>query len=339
MHRTRIGREAARATVAALALTAPLLTATSATADPGTRYWSTWSSTGTEWEVPEEGARTNVPADGSTVGLRYAMVPRNAEEGRSPRATPDFATACAQTPAEWGRKRVAVVVDHGRPEESATPREEGLPEVEFTCASVASDATLERTIRESVEVEGSSGAVCAVDGHPSDGCSRNRVADADPAVLEATDEPVEASPRPEDTTGGGETDGGTDEEEEDATDDPTASEPSDDATDDEAKVGDEAAGGDEDKALPGTAQDPDARPSTGALVPWYGTAALLGLIGIGLWLLLRPLPTRPDGTTSGIRTVLARRSRSSRAEAPSRPDPTAGGSTSVRDGSPDDRTR
>lgn len=306
---------------ATVALVGPVALGGPAAADTGTRYWSSWTAGWEGWEVPEDGPRTAVPEDGSTVGVRYSLVPRDAGEGRQPRALPDFDSSCRDATWYEGMKRVAVVVDYGRGEEAPVARPDHLPQVETTCATVPVDFTTEQTLQSVLDVEDSGQGICAVNGHPSEGCSANLVADADSAVLTASEEPVEAVvlspeeashtpevPEPasptlpegeEDEPGGTQTDGGS----------------SDGGSNDETSAPEEGGvpsptdsedGAIADDADPGAPEEAAAVQPAGGLVPWYATLLALALLGAGLWLLLRPLPPTP-GRAGGLRSTVSRR--------------------------------
>lgn len=299
-------RRARTALALALTTTAALSAASPAHAEPAHRYWSTWTLQGTSWQVPERSATEEIPADGSVVGLRFALLPASATNGRSPRATPSFEEMCGRTAPEAGTKRVGVVVDHGRPEESAS-RPQDAPQVETACAVAPVDATLVATVRHALDVQGTPPMVCAVDDHPAEGCSANRVADADPAVLEATEEPVEpvrrTAPEPTDPDTAPA-----------ATPSPEAS-PSPSGGEESAGEGPAPTAGEDAPAAPERREAPD-----GALVPWYVTALALALLAGGLWMLLRPLPA---GRGSGFRHTLAEQLRTRRGTGGSAPEDAA----------------
>ncbi|OLT30974.1 hypothetical protein BJF82_02045 [Kytococcus sp. CUA-901] len=307
---------------ATVALVGPVALAGPAAADTGTRYWSSWTAGWEGWEVPEDGPRTAVPEDGSTVGVRYSLVPRDAGEGRQPRALPDFDSSCRDATWYEGVKRVAVVVDYGRGEEAPVARPDHLPQVETTCATVPVDFTTEQTLQSVLDVEDSGQGICAVNGHPSEGCSANLVADADSAVLTASEEPVEAVvlspeeashtpevPEPasptlpegeEDEPGGTQTDDGS-------------SDGGSSGRDGERPRGEwgPLPHGLETARVarrrgPGAPEEAAAVQPAGGLVPWYATLLALALLGAGLWLLLRPLPPTP-GRAGGLRSTVSRR--------------------------------
>ena len=103
--------------ISAVALIAVLVVGVatpSAVATTTYRYWSYWivdAGTSPEWGYASEGAGTRVPADGSVEGWRFGVSSGTMGAGLQPRATADFDRICADTPAEDGLKRVAVIID------------------------------------------------------------------------------------------------------------------------------------------------------------------------------------------------------------------------------------
>ena len=101
------------------------------------RFWGFYQLADGQWAFAQKGSDQIVPKDGSVDGWRYAVADVN--DVRFPRATLTFEQLCASTPAETGKKRVGLVIDYGRPADSAdgtTP-----PEPTALCAVVAPDAT------------------------------------------------------------------------------------------------------------------------------------------------------------------------------------------------------
>ena len=93
--------------------------ATTAQAEDGYRFWGYYQYSGGQWAFAQKGSEVVVPADGSVEGWRYAV---GGVKPRVPRAAGDFATICGATPAETGKKRVALVIDPGTPADSASAR-------------------------------------------------------------------------------------------------------------------------------------------------------------------------------------------------------------------------
>ena len=90
------------------------------------RFWGFYQLADGQWAFAQKGSDQIVPKDGSVDGWRYAVADVN--DVRFPRATLTFEQLCASTPAETGKKRVGLVIDYGRPADSAdgtTPPEPG----------------------------------------------------------------------------------------------------------------------------------------------------------------------------------------------------------------------
>lgn len=135
------------------------------------RYWSFWQGSAGSWSYQQSGPNTYRPADGSVDGWRFG-ISVDSTSAAKPGAAPDFATACADTPAVSGRKRVAVVIDYGvagdAPSGSTLPRS-----TPFTaCAVLAADATSAQLLAQVAPPlrYDSNGILCAIDGYPTTGC-------------------------------------------------------------------------------------------------------------------------------------------------------------------------
>ncbi|WP_267883897.1 SCO2322 family protein, partial [Streptomyces sp. NRRL WC-3549] len=131
----RTGRTAVLLLLAGAVLT--LLGAGSAQA-AGYRYWSYWEGDGTTWAYATQGPSLVRPDDGSVQGFRFA-VSEDSQDAARPRRTPDFGAICAGTPAEDGRKRIALVIDPGTAADA--PDGEAPPAPRTACARVAADAS------------------------------------------------------------------------------------------------------------------------------------------------------------------------------------------------------
>ena len=133
------------------------------------RYWSFWEGSGTSWTYQQAGPNTYRPADGSVDGWRFGISADSADAVK-PRSAPDFATACARTPAVSGKKRVAVVIDYG----TATDAPSGStpPTLVTSCATLdpdASSAQLLAQVAPPLRYD-SNGILCAISGYPRTGC-------------------------------------------------------------------------------------------------------------------------------------------------------------------------
>jgi len=150
------------------------------------RYWGYFQWDGSAWQFATKGPDQVKPADGSVEGWRFATA--SEDSTRTPRVEDvSFDEVCADTEAEDGRKRVAVVLDYGRSadaEDGNTP-----PEPRAECASVAENASGLEVLGSVAEVRTEKALICGVDGHPATGCG-GEVKQVS-AAAEAPDEPVE----------------------------------------------------------------------------------------------------------------------------------------------------
>ncbi|MER5864335.1 SCO2322 family protein [Kitasatospora sp. NPDC002040] len=161
---------------AVLALLLPLLLATPAQAT-GYRYWSFWKWSGSAWAYQQQGPAVYVPPDGAVDGWRFAVSPDGGQDAARPTAGGDFAALCAATPAEPGRKRVAVVLDFGTPADA--PGGETPPAARTACAAVptgASSAEVLAAVAPPLRYD-TNGILCAIAGYPRTGCGDTLAAD------------------------------------------------------------------------------------------------------------------------------------------------------------------
>ncbi|GAB3870597.1 SCO2322 family protein [Terrabacter terrigena] len=148
------------------------------------RFWGFYQLTNGAWTFAQKGSDQTVPKDGSVDGWRFAVA--DEASTRFPRAVLTFDQICGSTPAEAGKKRVGVVVDFGRPADSAdgaTP-----PEPKAVCAVVATDATSSVVLAAAGEVRTEKGLVCGVAGYPAKECGAP-VKEVTPEA-KAADQPV-----------------------------------------------------------------------------------------------------------------------------------------------------
>jgi hypothetical protein len=152
-----------------------------APAEDGYRFWGYYQWTNGQWAFAQKGPEQVVPADGSVEGWRYAL---GGNKPRVPRAAGDFATICGSTPAESGKKRVALVVDPGTPADApsgATP-----PPATGTCVVTDQKATGAKVLAATGPVRIEKGLACGIDGYPATGCGTP----VKNIKVPATDEPV-----------------------------------------------------------------------------------------------------------------------------------------------------
>ncbi|MFJ9677117.1 SCO2322 family protein [Streptomyces sp. NPDC101194] len=163
-------RRAGRATALLVALAAVLTVLGAGTAQAaGYRYWSFWESSGTGWTYATQGPSLVRPDDGTVQGFRFS-VSEDSQDSAKPRRSPDFAKICADTPAQDGTKRVALVIDPGTAADA--PADETPPAPRTACARVAPDAsTAEALASVAGPLRYSSDALlCAISGYPGSGC-------------------------------------------------------------------------------------------------------------------------------------------------------------------------
>jgi hypothetical protein len=168
-----------------LSLLAGLLLAGTATttahAEDGYRFWGYYQWSGGQWAFAQKGSEAVVPADGAVEGWRYAV---GGAKPRVPRAAGDFNAICGPTPAETGKKRVALVIDPGTPSDSVTG--EAPPPAIGTCVVTDRKATGAKVLAAVAKVRIQNGLTCAIAGYPASGCG-------DPVKnikVPATDTPV-----------------------------------------------------------------------------------------------------------------------------------------------------
>ncbi|GAB3048900.1 hypothetical protein GCM10027053_04170 [Intrasporangium mesophilum] len=130
------------------------------------RFWGFYQLENGAWVFAQKGPDQTVPADGSIDGWRYAV--GDESSSRFPRAVMTFEQVCGSTAPQAGSKRVAVVVDFGRPadsENAATP-----PEPKAVCAVVPEKGTSTEVLKAAGELRVEKGLICSVAGYPASGC-------------------------------------------------------------------------------------------------------------------------------------------------------------------------
>lgn len=169
------------AVLAGLALTGT--TATVAHAEDGFRFWGYYQWTSGKWGFASKGPDGIVPADGAVEGWRFAV---GGKAPRTPRAAGDFQTICASVAPVTGKKRVAVVVDPGTPEDAVAGGGTPAP-AKGTCVVTDTKATGAKVLAAVAKVRIEKSLTCAIDGYPAKGCG-------DPVrniKVPATDTPVQ----------------------------------------------------------------------------------------------------------------------------------------------------
>ena len=132
----------------------------------GFRFWGYFHLTNGAWAFAQTGAVQTVPADGSVEGWRFAGADES--PARPPRASQTFAALCAGTPVKAATKRVGLVIDYGRPADSATGAQPPAPRA--TCVSVPVKATGSDVLAVGSSLFLAQGMTCAIDGWPAKGC-------------------------------------------------------------------------------------------------------------------------------------------------------------------------
>src|SRR5690606_28685975 len=135
----------------------------------GYRYWSFWERDGGQWTYATEGPSTARPADGDVQGFRFS-VSEDSGDAAKPRGAAGFDTICAGTPAQDGRKRVALVLDFGTAADA--PSGETPPEGRTVCARVAENATTAQALAAVAKPlrYDTNALLCAIEGYPKSGC-------------------------------------------------------------------------------------------------------------------------------------------------------------------------
>ncbi|MBZ9641163.1 SCO2322 family protein [Streptomyces sp. PSKA30] len=152
----------------------------------GYRYWSFWDRAGDQWTYATQGPSTARPADGDVQGFRFS-VSEDSQDSARPRNTAGFATICAKTPAQEGRKRVALVIDFGTPTDA--PSGETPPPTRTACAAVAPDATTAEalaTVAKPLRYD-TNALLCAIAGYPEQGCGEQVKTEDAPTASEKKD--------------------------------------------------------------------------------------------------------------------------------------------------------
>ncbi|MFF9397473.1 SCO2322 family protein [Streptomyces sp. NPDC014744] len=135
----------------------------------GYRYWSFWEGSGQGWTYATQGPALVRPDDGAVQGFRFA-VSEDSQDAARPRHAPGFAKICADTPAEKGSKRVALVIDPGTAADAPDGRTP--PALRTACAVVAPDASTAEAlaaVAKPLRYDGNA-LLCAISGYPASGC-------------------------------------------------------------------------------------------------------------------------------------------------------------------------
>ncbi|MFF8986580.1 SCO2322 family protein [Streptomyces globisporus] len=186
---------------ALVAASAVLLGAGSAQA-AGYRYWSFWEGNGKNWEYATQGPSLLRPDDGTVQGFRFA-VSEDSGDADQPRRAPDFGAICADTPAEDGKKRVALVIDPGTTTDA--PDGEKPPALRTVCAQVAPDASSAEALAAVAKPlrYDDSAMLCAISGFPRTGCGEQVSGDSGSAKPSDPAKTTDGPEKGEEGDGGG----------------------------------------------------------------------------------------------------------------------------------------
>ncbi|MEU8763187.1 SCO2322 family protein [Streptomyces sp. NPDC048659] len=149
----------------------------------GYRYWSFWEAGGTGWAYATQGPATARPADGDTIGFRFA-VSADSNDATRPTALPDFGKICATAPKGTGgtdgTKTIAVVVDFGTAQDAPPGEAPPAPSVRTGCAEVRADATAAEALAAVAKPlrYDTNAMLCGIAGYPAKGCGEQVATDA-----------------------------------------------------------------------------------------------------------------------------------------------------------------
>jgi hypothetical protein len=131
------------------------------------RFWGFYQWQDDAWKLAKSGPSGVTPKDGAVEGWRLAVSGEKTPP-RLPRTSGDFDQICGSTPAETGRKRVAVVIDYGLPGEAEG--EPAPPDARGACAVVDTSASSAQVLAAVGEVREEKGLICGIDDFPATGC-------------------------------------------------------------------------------------------------------------------------------------------------------------------------
>jgi hypothetical protein len=155
--------------VAVLAALLVGLSAGTANATTGYRYWNYFHVQNGQYAFAKTGAGDSTPKAGAVEAYRYGT--STTSKGIPPRADLskyDFGTICKGTTAASGQKRVAVIIDYGT--KADAPSGQSPPAPRTACAAVPSDATGQQVLDAVAQVR-QHPYTCGIDGDPATGCS------------------------------------------------------------------------------------------------------------------------------------------------------------------------
>ena len=131
------------------------------------RYWGFFHQDKGAWAFAQKGPAQTIPADGTVDGWRFAVADESSV--RTPRALPTFATLCAGTAAKAGTKRVGLLIDFGRPADSADGTTGPGPKA--ACVAVPPKATSsDILVAAGTTLRIDKSLTCGINGWPKTGC-------------------------------------------------------------------------------------------------------------------------------------------------------------------------
>ncbi|MGW3036335.1 SCO2322 family protein [Streptomyces sp. NPDC001178] len=135
----------------------------------GYRYWSFWDYDAGHWTYATQGPATARPSDGAVQGFRFSVSEDSADSAK-PRGPVSFPVICARTPAQEGKKRVALVLDFGTAADA--PSGEKPPARRTVCARVSADGTTADALAAVAKPlrYDTNALLCAIGGYPRKGC-------------------------------------------------------------------------------------------------------------------------------------------------------------------------
>ncbi|MFI7399636.1 SCO2322 family protein [Streptomyces sp. NPDC049541] len=147
----------------------------------GYRYWSFWDYDAGHWTYATRGPATARPSDGAVQGFRFS-VSEDSGDSAKPRGAVSFPAICARTPAQEGKKRVALVLDFGTAADA--PSGETPPARRTVCARVSADGTTADALAAVAKPlrYDTNALLCAIAGYPEKGCGEQVSAGRKPTV-------------------------------------------------------------------------------------------------------------------------------------------------------------
>ncbi|MFF4499541.1 SCO2322 family protein [Streptomyces sp. NPDC001401] len=147
----------------------------------GYRYWSFWDYDNGRWTYATQGPATARPSDGDVQGFRFSVSEDSADSAK-PRGQASFPVICSRTPAQDGKKRVALVIDFGTAADA--PSGETPPTRRTVCARVSADGTTADALASVAKPlrYDTNALLCAIGGYPEKGCGEQVAAGKKPTA-------------------------------------------------------------------------------------------------------------------------------------------------------------